>query len=147
MSVFNAERLREAIDNARMNQSELAACAGISKASISQYLSGKNEPKPQVIAKLAEILQVDEAWLNGQTDEPTLNKPRILRPKDAAKILNSNADSVRIRMQKDLFKPSIGTACKLNGNRYSYEIYPEKLAVFLNISVDEVFQRLRGENE
>ena len=119
-------------------------CRG--KAS-SQYLSGKNEPKHQVIVKFAEILQVDEAWLNEQTDEPTLDKPRILRPHEAAKILNSNPASVRIRMQKDLFKPSIGTACKLTGNRYSYEIYPEKLAAYLNITVDAVFQRLRGENE
>ena len=108
MSAFKVERLREAMGNARMNQSELAACAGVSKASISQYLSGKNEPKHQVIVKFAEILQVDEAWLNEQTDEPTLDKPRILRPHEAAKILNSNPASVRIRMQKDLFKPSIG---------------------------------------
>ena len=144
MSVLNINRLRKAMDNARMNQSELAACAGVSKASISQYLSGKNEPKHQLIVKFAEILQVDEAWLNGQTDEPTLNKPRILRPHEAAKILNSNPASVRIRMQKDLFKPSIGTACALNGNRYSYEIYPEKLAVYLNITVDAVFQRLNA---
>lgn len=147
MSVFNVERLREAMDNVRMNQSELAACAGVSKASISQYLSGKNEPKHQVILKFAEILQVDEAWLNGQTDEPTMDKLRILRPHEAAKILNSNPSSVRIRMQKDLFKPSIGTACKLTGNRFSYEIYPEKLAAYLNITVDAVFQRLRGEKE
>lgn len=144
MSVFKVERLREAMDNARMNQTELAACAGVSKASISQYLSGKNEPKHQVIVKFAEILQVDEAWLNGHTDEPTTDKPRILRPHEAAKILNSNPASVRIRMQKDLFKPSIGTACKLNGERFSYEIYPEKLADFLNIPVDAVFQRLNA---
>ncbi len=147
MAVFNVERLREAMDNARMNQSELAACAGVSKASISQYLSEKNEPKHQVIVKFAEVLGVDEAWLEGYADEPTLDKPRTLRPHEAAKILNSNAESVRIRMQKDLFKPSIGTACQLNGNRFSYEIYPEKLAAYLNITVDAVFQRLRGENE
>ncbi len=116
MSAFKVERLREAMADSRMNQSELAACAGVSKASISQYLSGKNEPKHQAIVKFAEILQVDEAWLNGQTDEPTLDKPRILRPYEAAKILNSNPSSVRIRMQKDLFKPSIGTACRLSGN-------------------------------
>ncbi len=47
MLVFNVERLREAMDNARMNQSELAACAGvrigrpwiISAKSVEEYIN------------------------------------------------------------------------------------------------------------
>jgi transcriptional regulator with XRE-family HTH domain len=144
MSVLFEERLREAMGKAKINQSELAALAGVSKASISQYLSGKNEPKHQVIEKFAEVLGVDEAWLDGHSDEPLVIKPRILRPHQAAKIIGSNPSSVRIRMQKERFNPSIGTACKLNGDRYSYEIFPERLAAYLNITVDAVYQRLNA---
>lgn len=67
---------------------------------------------------------------------------QILRPSQAAKVLGSNSESVRIRMQNDSFKPSIGTACQQNGNRFTYEIFPERLAAYLNITVDAVFQRL-----
>lgn len=144
MSVLFEARLREAMTKAGINQSELSRLAGVSKASISQYLSNKNEPKHQVIEKFAEILGVDEAWLDGHSDEPLNIKPRILRPHQAAKVLGSNVESVRIRMQKDSFCPSIGTACKLDGFKYTYEIYPEKLAAFLNIPVDAVFARLNA---
>lgn len=70
--------------------------------------------------------------------------PKVLRPYQAAKVLGSNAESVRIRMQNDSFKPSIGTACRQGGNKFTYEIFPERLAAYLNITVDAVFQRLRG---
>jgi transcriptional regulator with XRE-family HTH domain len=143
VSVFK-ERLHEAMFKSKINQSELAELAKVSKASISQYLSGKNEPRYPVIVKFAEALGVDEAWLDGHSDEPLTIKPRILRPHQAAKIMGTNPDSIRIRMQKERFNPSIGTACNLNGNRYSYEIYPERLAAYLNITVDAVFQRLNA---
>jgi transcriptional regulator with XRE-family HTH domain len=138
------ERLREAMGKAGINQSDLAKSAGASKASISQYLSGKNGPRRQVVAKLAEILGVDEAWLGGRSDEPLNIRPRTLRPRQAAKVLGSNVESVRIRMQKGSFSPSIGTACKLDGFKFTYEVYPEKLAAFLNVTVDEVFARLNA---
>lgn len=67
---------------------------------------------------------------------------KVLRPQDAAKVLNSNTASVRARMRQGAFIPPIGTACKLSGDRYSYEIYPEKLAEYLNIPVEDVYRRL-----
>ena len=146
MSVLFEERLREAMNKTNISQSELSRLAGISKASISQYLSNKNEPKHQVIVKLAEILGVDAVWLKGKTDAPLIVKPKVLRPEQAAKVLGSNADSVRIRMQKNSFSPPIGTACQLDkgSTKFTYEIFPEKLAAFLNIPVDAVFSRLNG---
>lgn len=71
---------------------------------------------------------------------------RPLKPAEAAKILGSNAESVRIRMQNDSFKPSIGTACRHTGDRYTYEIFPERLAAYLGITLDEVFERLNAQN-
>jgi hypothetical protein len=68
---------------------------------------------------------------------------QILRPSQAAKVLGSNAESVRIRMQNDSFKPSIGTACQNRGSvKFTYEIFPERLAAYLGITVSEVFERL-----
>lgn len=71
-----------------------------------------------------------------------MTMPKVLKPAHAAKVLGSNAESVRIRMQHDSFVPPIGTVCKHTGNRYTYEIFPERLAFYLNISVAELFERL-----
>ena len=45
MNTF-AERLKNAMEQANMSQSALSEQAGASKAAISQYLSGKNTPRP-----------------------------------------------------------------------------------------------------
>ena len=61
----SAERLREAMANAGVNQTDLAESTGLSNSSISRYLSGQMEPKPKAIALLARALNVTEMWLWG----------------------------------------------------------------------------------
>lgn len=60
-----AERLKEALSIRNMKQSELAARTGIGKSSISTYLSGAYVPKQKNIYKMAQVLDVSEAWLMG----------------------------------------------------------------------------------
>ena len=60
-----ANRLREAMDTACKTQSDLAKETGISKATLSRYLSGQFEPKQIAINKLAISLNVAEMWLWG----------------------------------------------------------------------------------
>ena len=60
-----AERLREAMATAGVNQTDLAESTGLSNSSISRYLSGQMEPKPKAIALLARALNVTEMWLWG----------------------------------------------------------------------------------
>ena len=49
MTTTFAERLKHAMNEAHMSQSELSSKTGITKASISQYLSGKNQPREDKI--------------------------------------------------------------------------------------------------
>ncbi len=60
-----AERLKKAMEIARMTQTELAKNTGIGKSSISTYLSGSYEPKQKNIYRMAQALDVNEAWLMG----------------------------------------------------------------------------------
>lgn len=60
-----AERLKEALLIRHMKQSELANATGINKSMISNYLSGRFEPKSENLNKLADALQVSEIWLAG----------------------------------------------------------------------------------
>lgn len=60
-----AERLKEAMEEKNLKQSDLSNTTGIDKGSISHYLSGKYEPKQKAINKLAVLLNVSEMWLWG----------------------------------------------------------------------------------
>lgn len=62
---LSATRLRECLNENCMSAQELSNRSGVSKASISQYLSGKYTPKNTSAKKLADILNVNPAWLMG----------------------------------------------------------------------------------
>lgn len=62
-------RLRLALDKTGIKQTELAKKMGISKGTVSQYLSGLCTPKTDKIYYMAQILKVSPAWLMG-FDEP-----------------------------------------------------------------------------
>ena len=58
-------RLREAMYQAEKTQADLARETGISKATLSRYLSGQFEPKQNAVNKMAIALNVSEMWLWG----------------------------------------------------------------------------------
>ena len=60
-----AERLKEALDNAKMKAADLSRMTEISKGSIHHYLAGTYEPKSSAINKMAVALNVAESWLWG----------------------------------------------------------------------------------
>jgi transcriptional regulator with XRE-family HTH domain len=60
-----ASRLREAMNKAEKSQADLARETGISKATLSRYLSGQFEPKQIAVNKMAVALNVAEMWLWG----------------------------------------------------------------------------------
>ena len=59
------ERLQEALSNVKMKQIELARLTGIERGTISNYVTGKYEPKSDAINKMAIALNVNEMWLWG----------------------------------------------------------------------------------
>jgi transcriptional regulator with XRE-family HTH domain len=71
-----SERLQEAMRSARMKQADLARATGLSKGGISNYVTGRYEPKSDIISKLAKALGVSEMWLWGY-DVP---KERVILP-------------------------------------------------------------------
>ena len=48
-----------------MKQSDLARATGLSKGGISNYVTGRYEPKSDIIRKLAKALNCSEMWLWG----------------------------------------------------------------------------------
>ena len=60
-----AARLKEAMDIKQMKAIELSEKSGISRPSISCYLSGKYEPKQNALYSFGKALDVSEMWLAG----------------------------------------------------------------------------------
>jgi transcriptional regulator with XRE-family HTH domain len=68
-------RLQFALNRTGMSQSQLASATGITKATISRYISGVFEPKQKAIQKLATTLNVSEKWLSGyDTDQEAVDE-------------------------------------------------------------------------
>ena len=98
-----AERLREAMATAGVNQTDLAESTGLSNSSISRYLSGQMEPKPKAIALLARALNVTEMWLWGYAvpqERPLEQKKNDDRAKVIAR-LRSDPDFNELVTQLD----------------------------------------------
>lgn len=60
-----SERLKEAMIAKHMKQADLAKITGLSKGGISNYVTGRYEPKSDIISKLAKALDCSEMWLWG----------------------------------------------------------------------------------
>lgn len=60
-----ADRLKEAIQEAGKKQIDVVRETGVDKGSLSNYLSGRYEPKSDAVNRLARALDVSEMWLWG----------------------------------------------------------------------------------
>jgi transcriptional regulator with XRE-family HTH domain len=60
-----SERLKEIMSIRHLKQADLARATGLAKGGISNYITGRYEPKSDVISKLAKALNCSEMWLWG----------------------------------------------------------------------------------
>ena len=60
-----SDRLQILMLETRYRAAEISESTGISKASLSMYLSKKNEPKGENLIKLADFFNVNVEWLKG----------------------------------------------------------------------------------
>ena len=94
-----ATRIRKALSIRNMTQTELCTKAKISKSTLSEYLSGKYEPKNDKVFILAQALNVDPVWLMG-FDVPMEKKEEPEKQKDSPTELQLNEGE---KMLLDLF--------------------------------------------
>ena len=67
-----ARRITEALQDAGIRPVDLSHRTGISKASISQYMSGTHCPTNVRAGQIAEVLKVNPAWLMDLSDDKHL---------------------------------------------------------------------------
>lgn len=68
MENIYAIRLKNLIEELDIKQNELAQKAGITEATISNYINAKQLPKLGVVEKLADVLGVSVDYLLGKSD-------------------------------------------------------------------------------
>lgn len=125
-----AKRLKQAMNERQMTQTELAAKIGKGKSSISQYLSGKNIPKESVQKQIAEVLDCTVEFLNSEVHENDHSEIGLknISVSECAKILGKSEQFVRVALQTGV--APFGFAVK-NKTVFSYHISPKKLAEYI----------------
>lgn len=105
-----SERLREALNAAEKKQADLVRETGLDRGAISSYLSGKYEPKQKAIYKMAQALNVSEAWLMGY-DVPMARTAESKKNDHLAKVI------IRLRTDEDFYNTVVALA-ELNEKQY-----------------------------
>ena len=59
------DRLKEVLDRKGLRAVDLMEKTGVPKSAISFYLAGKSQPKADRLYKIAQALDISEAWLLG----------------------------------------------------------------------------------
>lgn len=133
------DALLNAMVELNLNQSQVVGMTGCSKASISQYLSGKNVPSVQKQRDIAESLGLDPEYF--QWDEPlktavqAIQRGQIRRllPEAAAKILGVNKQTVRNGLQQGVFPWGYGI--HMSSGRWVYIINADRFAEIEGVQV------------
>lgn len=99
MSVFS-ERLAYILKERKTSQADLSKLTNIPKSAISQYISGKFNPKPERVRIICRALDINPAWLTGYDDAP---KKGIILP-----TLSNEENEIISRYRTDkIFKMSV----------------------------------------
>ncbi len=132
-----AKNLKEAMARKGISSAELSRRSGSSKAAISQYLSGINNPSRERVAAIAAVLDVPvEVLMIGPDAEPAdLARKTTLTCKEAATLLHKHESFVRAGLQQGRPGFEYGSAVKTSG-KWSYCIYADKFTEVTGIPVN-----------
>jgi transcriptional regulator with XRE-family HTH domain len=110
---MNAElkdRLKEALERRQMRAVDLVEAADVPKSAISFYLAGKSKPKADRLYKIAQALDVSEAWLLGY-NVAMERTPDQKKNDQLAKLI------VRLRTDSDFYK-TVAALAALDEKQY-----------------------------
>ena len=90
-----------------LNQRQVCGMTGCSKASVSQYLSGKNVPSDQKQREMAESLGLQSDYFTWPDSKPAgavqRGQMKRMLPEEAGKILGIGKAAVRAGLQQGVF--------------------------------------------
>lgn len=128
-----AEKLENLRQELGISQLKISELTGIGKSSISQYLSGKNEPPEEKKRKIAIALGVQEDYFHQPrpTAEISQNECINLTPEIAAKLMHKSKEFVCRGLQEGIFP--WGYAVKMK--KWNYFISSVKFTEYTGIKI------------
>jgi transcriptional regulator with XRE-family HTH domain len=82
------EWLREQIESSPLDKTEIAKRAGISRASIYNYLSGLRRPEPEIMVALAEVFGYSAEYILSMAGMMQTESSLSARARQAATLIN-----------------------------------------------------------
>lgn len=132
MSIFG-KRLKTAMQQLNLKQSQVAGITGCSKGAVSQYLSGKNVPSADKQRDIAASLGLDTDYFEQEGEQAAVilsrkerGSIRQLQVTDVAKLLGMNHTTVRKGLQQGVFP--WGYAIRTSEHRWAYFINAVRFA-------------------
>ena len=124
------DALLNAMVELNLNQRQVCGMTGCSKASISQYLSGKNVPSEQKQREIAEALGLQSdyfTWPEPETARAVQRgQMKRMLPEEAGKILGIGKAAVRAGLQQGVFPWGYGI--HMPSGKWVYVINAERFA-------------------
>jgi transcriptional regulator with XRE-family HTH domain len=133
------ERLKAVMTELHLTQTQVVGMTGCSKASISQYLSGKNTPSADKQRDIATALGLNADYFE-QSDD--MQMPRLVGsgkeiqtmiPADAAKLMHLDVATVRRGLQQGVFPWGYGI--HMASGKWVYFINARRFAEIEGVAV------------
>ncbi|MCI3029757.1 helix-turn-helix transcriptional regulator [Desemzia sp. C1] len=123
------QELKKWMRQKEVTQKQLSDLTGIGKSSISQYISGKNEPSEKNKQKLMDALDIPVSYCSLESNEK-INDDKIgnVPISVAAKKMGKSEQFIRVGLQRGVF--DFGYAVKMS-SKYSYHISPSKFKKYI----------------
>lgn len=91
-------RIKQAMELRNMNQTDIVEKTNIKKSALSQYISGKINPRQNAIEELSKVLNVSEPWLMGYN--VPMERCTIKRKSENSDFILSNGAEYEIKITK-----------------------------------------------
>lgn len=140
--LFN-QKLKRAMQELQLNQAQVCGLTGKSKASVSQYLSGKQVPSEEVQRRIATALGLESDYFS-KSDKQVVVLPSFelrngviprLSVEKVAELMQLNHMTVRAGLQQGRFP--WGYAIHTSSHRWVYFINAKRFAEIEGIAGEE----------
>ena len=119
-----SEKLKQALEKLNLKQTQLVGLTGKSKASISQYLSGKQVPPTSLQREIALSLGLNADYFDSNDDAEILKPIKRMSVAEAAKLLGASRDTVYDGLRQGVFP--WGYAIKTTEQSWTYIINADR---------------------
>lgn len=133
-----SEKLKAAMQQLGLNQSQVAALTGKSRSSVSQWISGTQVPPTKKQSEIAVAIGIDAGYFDAEAPEVSIlnQRDRVvaeIKAKDAARLMRMSTATLESGLKQGVFP--WGYAIKTSPQRYRYFINARRFSEIEGVSI------------